>query len=124
MIKIVKTLPRTVTSLTSPKPTVDRVIEYFHLEQYFSHRIGGNEVKRSKPDPEIFIKAARQSGSEPAKCLVIEDSANGVTAAKDAGMHCIGYLNPGTGVQNLSHADLVVDDLKKITIDVIMSISK
>ena len=87
------------------------------------HRIGGNEVKRSKPDPEIFIKAAMQSGSEPAKCLVIEDSANGVTAAKDAGMHCIGYINPGTGVQNLNHADLVVDDLSKITIDVITSIS-
>jgi HAD superfamily hydrolase (TIGR01549 family) len=108
---------------SATRPTVDKVIEHFHLEQYFSHRIGGDEVKRSKPDPEIFIKAARQSASDPTNCLVIEDSANGVTAAKNAGMHCIGYINPGTGAQNLNHADLVVNDLSKITIDVIASFS-
>jgi HAD superfamily hydrolase (TIGR01509 family) len=108
---------------SATRPTVDKVIEHFQLQKYFSHRIGGNEVKKSKPDPEIFIKAARQSGSDPTKCLVIEDSANGILAAKEAGMLCIGYLNPGTGVQNLSKADLVVNDLFKINKDVIASIS-
>jgi HAD superfamily hydrolase (TIGR01509 family) len=108
---------------SATRPTVDKVIEHFNLQKYFSHRIGGDEVKKSKPDPEIFIKAARQSGSDPAKCLVIEDSANGVLAAKEAGMYCVGYLNPGTGAQNLSKADLVVNDLGKITNGFIASIS-
>lgn len=104
---------------SATRPTVDRVIDHFDLSSLISHRIGGNEVIKSKPEPEIFIKAALQSESDPAKCLVIEDSTNGVKAAKKAGMFCIGYANPGTGNQDLSMADLVVYDLKEISIEVI-----
>ena len=107
---------------SATRPTVDKVIEHFQLQKYFSHRIGGNEVKKSKPDPEIFIKAAAQSNSDPATCLVIEDSANGIKAAKKAGMCCIGYANPGTGAQDLSAADLVVSTLKDITIDLVKTL--
>jgi len=53
---------------------------------------------------------------------VIEDSTNGVKAAKAAGMQCIGYINPGTGVQDLNLADLVISNLSEITIDVIQSL--
>ena len=106
---------------SATRPTVDKVISYFHLEKYFSHRIGGNEVVKSKPEPEIFLKAAMQSNSHPGKCLVIEDSANGVRAAKKAGMVCIAYSNPGAGNQDLSMADLVVSDLKQITLKLIRS---
>lgn len=99
---------------SATRPTVDKVIEHFRLQKYFSYRIGGDEVRKSKPDPEIFIKAAQQSASDPKNCLVIEDSKNGVKAAKDAGMHCIGYANPGTGDQDLSAADFVVSSLDEI----------
>jgi len=108
---------------SATRPTVDKVIEHFQLQNYFAHRIGGNEVKKSKPDPEIFLRAAKQSNSHPEKCLVIEDSTNGVIAAKEAGMLCIGYVNPGTGKQDLSQADLVISRMNEITIDVIRSIS-
>ena len=106
---------------SATRPTVDKVIEHFHLEKYISHRIGGNEVIQSKPDPEIFVKAALQSNSNPSQCLVIEDSANGVIAAKEAGMICIGYVNPGTGDQNLSLADAKVTDLCEINLELIRS---
>ena len=106
---------------SATRPTVDRVIEHFRLSHWIAHRIGGNEVKKSKPDPEIFMKAARQSDSAPHRCVVIEDSANGITAAKEAGMFTIGYQNPGTGDQDLTRADLVVDDLSRISLDVIKS---
>lgn len=106
---------------SATRPTVDRVIEHFKLASSITHRIGGNEVKKSKPDPEIFLKAAAQSGTNPENCLVIEDSRNGIKAAKSAGMTCIGYENPGTGNQNLSIADLIVSDLKEITIQKIQS---
>ena len=107
---------------SSTRPTVDKVLRHFNLEKYFDFTIAGNEVERSKPDPEIFIKAAKQSGTDPSQCLVIEDAANGVKAAKAAGMYCIAYKNDGTGDQDLSMADLVVDDLKAITPEMIRAL--
>lgn len=104
---------------SATRPTVDRVLAHFKLNSFFKHRIGGNEVSLSKPNPEIFLKAAGQSESEPRCCLVIEDSANGIKAAKAAGMYCIGYANPGTGYQDLSQADLVVSSLGDIDIEMI-----
>lgn len=106
---------------SATRPTVDKVLEHFNLGHFFKYRIGGNEVALSKPNPDIFIKAALQSGSSPENCLVIEDSANGIKAAKDAGMFCIGYANPGTGNQDLSMADLVITHLNEITLEIIRS---
>ena len=100
---------------SATRPTVDKVLEHFSLEKYFKYRIGGDEVSKSKPEPEIFLKAAQQSGSDPENCLVIEDSSNGVKAAKSAGMFCIGYANSGTGIQDLGMANLVVQSLNEIT---------
>ena len=107
---------------SATRPTVDKVIEHFNLGHLISHRIGGNEVKKSKPDPEIFLKAAIQSDSLPSKCLVIEDSANGIKAAKEAGMFCVGYRNPGTGNQDLRAADFVVSNLSQLSIEKIQSL--
>lgn len=106
---------------SATRPTVDKVISHFELEEYFPYRIGGNEVSKSKPSPEIFLTAANQSNSSPETCLVIEDSTNGIKAAKSAGMFCIGYKNPGTGNQDLSLADEVVDDLKRLSAETIRS---
>lgn len=107
---------------SATRPTVDKVMAHFQLDMYFSHRIGGNEVTKSKPDPEIFLRAAQQSGSAADRCLVIEDSTNGLKAALQAGMFCIGYANSGTGEQDLSAADLVVNDLLSITPEIIAKI--
>jgi len=107
---------------SATRPTVDKVIEHFQLQKYFIHRIGGNEVKKSKPDPEIFVRAAAQSNSNPANCLVIEDSRNGIIAAKEAGMRCIGYVNPGTGAQDLSAANIVVSSLKEINLKLVQTL--
>ncbi len=99
---------------SATRPTIDKVLARFALEDYFQYRIGGNEVKKSKPEPEIFLKAAKQSDSDTKQCLVIEDSRNGVLAAKSAGMTCIGLQNPSSGNQDLSLADIVVKDLSEI----------
>lgn len=109
---------------SATRPTVDKVLEYFDLGDVFKYRIGGDEVVKSKPEPEIFLKSAKQSNSLPEQCLVIEDSRNGLKAAKSAGMYCIAYANPGTGVQDLSMADLLVNSLEEITPEAISLISK
>jgi HAD superfamily hydrolase (TIGR01509 family) len=61
-----------------------------------------SQVKRPKPAPDVFLYAASQMGADPADCLVVEDSALGVTAARRAGMRAIGFLGgahvgPGHG---------------------------
>lgn len=59
------------------------------LIEYFDQIIGGDKVKRSKPEPDIFLEACRRLGAEPERCYVIEDSYNGIRAAHAAGMHPI-----------------------------------
>lgn len=69
-----------------------------------------------KPAPDIFLKVAEVLNVDPGECLVIEDSASGVAAAKRAGMKSIGYQNINSGIQDLSGADLIVDKIEKINI--------
>ena len=59
------------------------------LITYFDEIICGDMVKRSKPEPDIFLEAGRRLGAEPKRCYVIEDSYNGIRAAQAAGMHPI-----------------------------------
>lgn len=68
---------------------------------------------KGKPDPAIFLYAAHKLGSRPEQCLVIEDSPYGITAAKRAGMRCIG-LATTYGQEMLSEADVVVQNFDQI----------
>lgn len=81
----------------------------------FETVVTAEEVEEAKPHPAIFFEVAQRLGMQPAECLVIEDSYAGVTAAKAAGMLCIGYKNTHSGDQNLSEADYIIthfDELK------------
>ncbi len=80
--------------------------------------IHGDFVKHKKPNPELFLLAAKGIGIEPANCVVIEDAPNGVEAAKAAGAKCIAVTN-STTAENLSHADLVCESLEKIDLQTI-----
>lgn len=65
---------------------VKEEIDQASLTKYFSHLIGGDMIKNSKPAPDIFLEAARVLTSNPKDCYVIEDSYNGIRAAHSAGM--------------------------------------
>jgi beta-phosphoglucomutase len=95
--------------------TINRVMRRFALEPYFTHLLSGEDFPRSKPDPAIFARAAALATASPAECVVIEDSSNGVTAAKAAGLYCIGYNSEHSPLQDLSHADLVVAHFNELT---------
>jgi beta-phosphoglucomutase len=71
----------------------------------------------SKPDPWVFQEAARQLSVSTESCLVIEDTPNGIKAARNAGMHCLAVTtsNPASALQG---ADLVVENLGKLDYDV------
>ena len=69
---------------------VERNLQMTGVRSYFSAVIGGDQVKKSKTDPEIFLTAARILGcSEPRRAVVFEDSLNGMLAAHAGGFHCI-----------------------------------
>lgn len=94
--------------------TIDRVFNRFNLNRYFVAKLSGADLKDSKPHPEIFLKAAEASGHSPKHCLVIEDSTNGIQAAKSAGIFCVGYDSHHSKNQDYSKADMVVSDFKEI----------
>jgi HAD superfamily hydrolase (TIGR01509 family) len=77
----------------------------------FNFVLAGDVVKRKKPDPEIYLLALEKSGLRAAECLVVEDSRNGVNAAKAAGMNVLATTNPYTENEDLSQADIVVSCL-------------
>ncbi len=107
---------------SSPTEVIELVINKLGISHYFSAIVGGEKIERGKPAPEIFLKAAKLLKAEPNNCLVIEDSKNGVTAAKAAGMKCIGFKNPNSGNQDLRKTDLIVDNYDSLKINTLRNL--
>jgi HAD superfamily hydrolase (TIGR01509 family) len=74
----------------------------------FEFVLAGDVVSRKKPDPEIYLLALEKTGLKPEECIVVEDSRNGVLAAKEAGMHIIATTNIYTEREDLSEAGIIV----------------
>lgn len=107
----------TAVASSSDYKLINLILDRLKIAKYFDSVTSGSDVKRGKPSPDVFLLAAERIGIEPAECLVVEDSENGVKAAKAAGMKVLGYINPTSGKQDLSLADFITDDFKKISID-------
>lgn len=71
---------------------VETVLNKLNVLRYFNHIITGDMVVEGKPDPEIFLTAAKRLNVQPEECLVIEDAIRGMQAARSAGMFCIGLV--------------------------------
>jgi len=107
---------------SSSVEVINVFISKLGVGHYFQQIISGDFVEKGKPAPDIFIHTAQALQESSANCVVIEDSANGVKAAKAAGMKCIGFLSPNSGAQDLSPADMVVDDFTKLTVSIIKAL--
>ncbi|RPD47601.1 HAD family hydrolase [Hymenobacter sediminis] len=112
-----------ILASSASKATIDRVMRRFALGPYFTHLISGEDFPRSKPDPAIFEHAASLSAAPKQECIVIEDSANGVAAAKAAGIYCIGYNSEHSKLQDLSLADQVINHFSELTAEKIVAIN-
>jgi beta-phosphoglucomutase-like phosphatase (HAD superfamily) len=84
------------------------------LRDRFEAVLTRDDVEQAKPAPDLFSAAARALGVAPERSIVFEDSFNGCTAAKAAGMVCVVAPNRITMIQDFSHADLVVDSLVEL----------
>lgn len=98
---------------SSPQFMIDFITQKIGLASYFQKTLSGEAVTHGKPAPDLFLALADHFQVEPARCLVLEDAAHGVHAAKSAGMQCWGYQNPHSGYQDLSAADFVFSDYAK-----------
>ncbi|MDO9542216.1 MAG: HAD family hydrolase [Kiritimatiellia bacterium] len=99
---------------TSNEKAVNLLVEKLlgrKRKEAFAAILAGDVVKRKKPDPEIYLLAAQKLGVNPADCVVVEDSRNGLLAAKAAGMKCVITKNGYTENEDFSEADLVVAEL-------------
>lgn len=83
--------PRCVASSSEPAKLALGLIETGLYEALYPHIFSATLVPRGKPHPDIFLYAAEKMGTAPARCLVIEDSVAGATAARSAGMRCLGF---------------------------------
>ena len=93
---------------SSSKKLINVILEKLMLKKYFNICVSGNEVKNGKPAPDVFLHTANLMKVNPQECLVIEDSTNGVKAAKSAEMKCVGFQNSNSGNQDLSDADMII----------------
>ena len=99
---------------SSGRKLIDIFTQQTNIAHYFEVIMSGDDVQYSKPNPEIFLKVAQWYGLPATQFTVIEDSTNGIKAAKSAGMQCVGFQNPLSGGQDLSQADLLIHSMQEL----------
>lgn len=104
--------PQAIAS-SAPRANIEVALDVLGWRQYFGAIASGDDVRAGKPDPEIFLLAASRLGVLPARCLVVEDAAAGVEAARRGGMRCIG-VGPAAAS---ARPDLAVPSLEALPDD-------
>lgn len=104
----------TILATSSFRDKIDKVFKKFPLAEYFDDVISGEDFEFTKPDPAIFIEAVKRTGFDKSECIIIEDSTNGIAAAKAAGVYCVAYKT-GHGVpQDMRNADRIINDFSEL----------
>jgi HAD superfamily hydrolase (TIGR01509 family) len=102
---------------SSNRPLIDAVLAHAGIADRFEVTVSSEEVKRGKPAPDVFLEAARQLRTAPAHCVAIEDSGNGIRAARAAGMRVIAIPNRRypPPLDTLAFADVILESLAELT---------
>lgn len=111
-----------ILASSSANVTIQRIFNRFDLDRYFTHKVSGEDFPKSKPHPAIFLKAAELAQTAVENCIVIEDSTNGIMAAKSAGIYCIGYDSFHSKLQDYSLADQVISHFNELSFEKIQKL--
>ncbi|HEY1189774.1 MAG TPA: HAD family phosphatase [Gemmata sp.] len=109
---------RQAVGSSAPQGNLDLLLSVTNTRRYFGAVVTGDDVTRGKPDPEVFLIAASRLGADPGRCVVFEDAAAGVEAARAGGMKCVAVTFVGHHpVEKLraAGADIVVASLDEVT---------
>jgi beta-phosphoglucomutase len=106
---------RQAVASSAPLRNIEVLVELLGIRPYFTSLISAADMA-GKPDPAVFLEAARRINTPPELCVVIEDSLPGVEAARRANLKCIGVTNtyPASALRG---ADLIVDTLEGLSSD-------
>ncbi len=108
-----------ILASSASKLTINRVFNRFNLNQYFTHKVSGEDFPKSKPHPAIFEHAASLSIAPIENCIVIEDSTNGIEASVAANIYCIGYDSLHSKYQDLSKANTIVRHFNELNAKIV-----
>ncbi len=113
-IRLLKALRKEdiLTAIGSASRNAGTILDGIKLRDMFDVIVDGNKIHKAKPDPEVFLRGAKEMKLHPSDCIVFEDAQAGIEAAIAGGMRCVGVGNP----ELLGKANLVIPDLKKITV--------
>ena len=98
----------------SSRAEIASCVRELGLEDALRFFIAAEDTTRGKPHPDGYLLAASKLGVEPARCVAVEDSTAGITAAGAAGMRCIAVRAGNFAGQRQEHADLVIDSLAEL----------
>ena len=112
-----------ILASSASKTTIERVFNRFNLHQYFTHKVSGEDFPKSKPHPAIFEHAASLSIAPKERCIVIEDSTNGIQASVSAGIFCVGYNSFHSKDQDLSQANTIVQHFNELNFEKIRDLN-
>ena len=121
VIELIKSLRQVGVKigLGSASKNATFILSKLDILSLFDAIVDGNQVIKGKPEPEVFQKAADLLSVRSKGCVVFEDAAKGIDAAKAAGMFAIGVGE----IVNLPHADVVIPDFKQFTISHLADVS-
>ncbi len=111
-------IPMAVAS-SAMRKNVDFVVDALKLAPYFRFIVSGDDVLHPKPDPEIYLRAARQLGADPSRCVAFEDSPIGIEAVVRAGMKCVAIAST-FAIEYLraeTHAHLAVQSFEELNLE-------
>lgn len=112
---------RIAIASSSSRELIDAVIDRLGIIDLVDAVCTADDEVRGKPDPAVYLSAARALDVLPSCCVAIEDSPVGVTSAVAAGMRCIGVRSHGDLSGDISHAHVVIDSLLEITPALLLS---
>lgn len=107
---------------TGSRAWVAPLLDHHFGPDVFALVVTGTEVPDLNPDPAVYDEVLRQTRTGPAGVVAVEDSRNGLLAAKRAGLACVVVVNDYTRDQDFAEADLVVDDFTAVTADVLADV--
>ena len=113
----VEAVQRLGLASSSNRELIDLVLELTELARYFRATVSSEEVGRGKPEPDVYLEAARRLEVLPERCAAVEDSDAGIRSAKAAGMRVLAIPNPRYPPRDdaLELADLVLSSLAELT---------
>jgi HAD superfamily hydrolase (TIGR01509 family) len=114
-------IPTSIAS-SGEREWIQWALERLGMKDAFFPIVTAFDVGIGKPDPAVYVEAARQMHVSPTDCVALEDSTNGVLSAKAAGIYCIGLHHQEGYIQNLKQADKQIQSMDELSVEILRSL--